>query len=103
MLDAVLITANEIDDRMQNVFEFPRAILRRFKLPAPSWIHLLSPVYVLQHTSVAQNYAPLLTSLMLKKNLDTCIEPMFALSPGRLDKVDTDDAFEMACVLKSTF
>lgn len=32
MLDAVLITANEIDDRMQNVFEFPRAILRRFKL-----------------------------------------------------------------------
>ena len=52
---------------------------------------------------MAQNYAPLLTSLMLKKNLDTYIEPMFALSPGRLDKVDTDDAFEMACVLKSTF
>ena len=39
MLDAVLITANEIDDRMQNVFEFPRAILWRFKLPAPSYSH----------------------------------------------------------------
>lgn len=35
MLDAVLIAANEIDVGMQNVFEFPRAILRRFKLPAP--------------------------------------------------------------------
>ena len=103
MLDAVLIAANEIDVGMQNVFEFPRAILRRFKLPAPSCIHLLSPVYVLQHTSVAQNYAPLLTSLMLKKRLDKYLEPIFVLSSGKLDKVDTDDAFDMARGLKRTF
>lgn len=40
---------------------------------------------------------------MLKKRLDKYLEPIFVLSPGKLDKVDTDDAFDMARVLKSTF
>ena len=81
----------------------PTSYFAEIQVTGSDCIHLLSPVYVLQHTSVAQNYAPLLTTLMSKKRLDKYLEPIFVLSPGKLDKVDTDDAFDMARVLKSTF
>lgn len=40
---------------------------------------------------------------MWDNTLDKYFEPILALSQSRLDKVDTDDAFDTARVLKSTF